>query len=46
VEWDSVRCWLSKQEHKEITKYLRSRRLSARTYLANKALQAIGKTEA
>lgn len=43
VEWESVRCWLSRQEHAEITRYLKSRRLSARTYLAHKALKAIGK---
>jgi hypothetical protein len=41
VQWESLRCWLSKDEHKTIKKYLKKKHLSARTYLALLALKAI-----
>ena len=45
VEWESIRCWLSRDEHKAIKKYLKKNHLSARTYLAFLALKAIGKID-
>jgi hypothetical protein len=42
VEWESLRCWLSKDEHKAIKKYLDKNHLSARSYLALLALKAVG----
>lgn len=41
LEMQTVRCWLSKQEHRTIKKYLAKHRLSARNYLALLALKAI-----
>ncbi len=43
LQWETLRCWLSNDEHKTIMKYLDKNRLSARTYLALLALQAIDK---
>lgn len=40
-KWVTIRCWLSKEEHKTITKFLHKHHLSARTYLAFAVLKAI-----
>ena len=41
LEMQTLRCWLSNEEHAVIKKYLAKHRLSARNYLALLALKAI-----
>jgi hypothetical protein len=41
LEMQTLRCWLSNEEHRTIKKYLAKHRLSARNYLALLALKAI-----
>jgi hypothetical protein len=41
LEMETLRCWLSNEEHRVIKKYLARHRLSARNYLALLALRAI-----
>ena len=41
LEMQTLRCWLSNEEHRIIKKYLAKHRLSARSYLALLALKAI-----
>ena len=43
LEMQTLRCWLSDEEHRVIKKYLAKHRLSARNYLALLALKAISK---
>lgn len=43
VKWETIRCWLSKSEHKIIKKYLDDNHLAARSYLAYLALKTIKK---
>jgi hypothetical protein len=46
LQWETLRCWLSDDEHRTIMKYLEKNRLSARTYLALLALKATDKPRA
>ena len=40
LEMQTIRCWLSNEEHRTITKYLAKHQLTARSYLALLALKA------
>lgn len=45
VSWETLRCWLSPDEHETIMQHLEKNRLSARTYLAQLALNTIAKPD-